>query len=235
MIVFLIDGSGRERTIYSTPMSYHAVGDQAVALAEGIARLLPGPSCRPRIHPSFTATGRAAQTDRDGELDGHWYRSRQTSGSRGQSSAPGAVFRWMARAECGTIEESSQRSTATRPWRGGMAGLLQWRSTNSRPNRRLPKPGKCSLRIAQSFIRPSWRTQAASFPMAIMSETCPGLCSIRLREKFSGVTMAGSRPRISSGRLAAAWRGLTRMSLHAYCLNRYEKASLHHSSQPSWR
>jgi len=40
-VVFLIDGKGKERSLNSTPMSYAAVGDQAHALAAGIARLLP--------------------------------------------------------------------------------------------------------------------------------------------------------------------------------------------------
>jgi len=40
-VVFLIDGKGRERKIYSTPMSYGAVGPQAETMAEGIAALLP--------------------------------------------------------------------------------------------------------------------------------------------------------------------------------------------------
>lgn len=40
--VFLIDGNGNERNVYSTAMSYQAVGDQARTLAEGIARVLPG-------------------------------------------------------------------------------------------------------------------------------------------------------------------------------------------------
>jgi len=53
-IVFLIDGSGRERTIYTTPMSYHAVGNQAESLAAGIARLLPG-------HPAVPASTQVSQ------------------------------------------------------------------------------------------------------------------------------------------------------------------------------
>ena len=40
-IVMLIDQNGKERNIYSTPMSYSAEGDQAQTLAAGIASLLP--------------------------------------------------------------------------------------------------------------------------------------------------------------------------------------------------
>ena len=40
-IVILIDGRGRERTIYFTQLSYEGVPQQAQLLAEGIARLLP--------------------------------------------------------------------------------------------------------------------------------------------------------------------------------------------------
>jgi cytochrome oxidase Cu insertion factor (SCO1/SenC/PrrC family) len=53
-VVFLIDGSGNEREVYSTPMSYQAVGDQARTLAEGIARLLPG-------HPAISVSSQATQ------------------------------------------------------------------------------------------------------------------------------------------------------------------------------
>jgi cytochrome oxidase Cu insertion factor (SCO1/SenC/PrrC family) len=41
-IVFLIDPQGRERQIYSTPMSYGAVGGQAQTMAQAVAQLLPG-------------------------------------------------------------------------------------------------------------------------------------------------------------------------------------------------
>jgi hypothetical protein len=41
-VVLLIDQKGNERGVYSTPMSYSAVGDQAQTLAQGIASLLPG-------------------------------------------------------------------------------------------------------------------------------------------------------------------------------------------------
>lgn len=39
-VVILIDPEGNERSVYSTPMSYSAVGDQAQTLAQGIASLL---------------------------------------------------------------------------------------------------------------------------------------------------------------------------------------------------
>ena len=41
-IIVLIDGRGRERTVYSTQMSYEGVMQQAQLLAAGISRLLPG-------------------------------------------------------------------------------------------------------------------------------------------------------------------------------------------------
>lgn len=41
-VVFLINPDGYESSIYTTPMSYAAVGDQAQVLAGKIARLLPG-------------------------------------------------------------------------------------------------------------------------------------------------------------------------------------------------
>lgn len=47
-VVFLIDKKGTEHQVYSTPMSYEAVGDQARTLAEGIAALLPS-------HPAVPA------------------------------------------------------------------------------------------------------------------------------------------------------------------------------------
>jgi cytochrome oxidase Cu insertion factor (SCO1/SenC/PrrC family) len=53
-VVFLIDGKGNERDVQSTPMSYEAVGDDAQALAAGIARLLPG-------HPAVAAPDQAAE------------------------------------------------------------------------------------------------------------------------------------------------------------------------------
>jgi cytochrome oxidase Cu insertion factor (SCO1/SenC/PrrC family) len=40
-IVYLIDGRGRERNVYSTPMSFADVSQQAQTLAEGISILLP--------------------------------------------------------------------------------------------------------------------------------------------------------------------------------------------------
>ena len=49
-VIFLIDGYGRERTIYFTQMSYAGVSQQAQLLAEGIARLLPGaPPARQQV------------------------------------------------------------------------------------------------------------------------------------------------------------------------------------------
>jgi cytochrome oxidase Cu insertion factor (SCO1/SenC/PrrC family) len=41
-VVYLIDGQGRERQVYSTPMDWAYVGQQARTLAKGIARILPG-------------------------------------------------------------------------------------------------------------------------------------------------------------------------------------------------
>ena len=46
---FLIDANGKERAVYSTPMSYQSVGDQARTFAEGIASLLP-------VHPAVSAS-----------------------------------------------------------------------------------------------------------------------------------------------------------------------------------
>ncbi len=40
-VVFLIDGRGRERKVYSTPMSYGEIGLQASTMARGISKLLP--------------------------------------------------------------------------------------------------------------------------------------------------------------------------------------------------
>jgi len=51
-VVILIDQNGNERSVFSTPMSYADVGDQAQTLAAGIARLLPG-------HPSVPASQQA--------------------------------------------------------------------------------------------------------------------------------------------------------------------------------
>ena len=50
---FLIDANGKERAIYSTPMSYQSVGDQARTFAEGIAPLLPG-------HPAVSASSHSS-------------------------------------------------------------------------------------------------------------------------------------------------------------------------------
>jgi cytochrome oxidase Cu insertion factor (SCO1/SenC/PrrC family) len=52
-IVYLIDGNGNENAVFSTPMSFQAVGDQAQTLAEGIAQLLPG---HPAVSPSTQAS-----------------------------------------------------------------------------------------------------------------------------------------------------------------------------------
>ncbi|MEJ2010298.1 MAG: SCO family protein [Acidobacteriota bacterium] len=41
-VVFVIGPEGHESAVYSTPMSYESVGDQAQTLARDIARLLPG-------------------------------------------------------------------------------------------------------------------------------------------------------------------------------------------------
>jgi len=51
-VVVLIDRRGYERDLFSTPMSYQAVGDQARTLAQGIASLLPR---RPWIDASVPA------------------------------------------------------------------------------------------------------------------------------------------------------------------------------------
>jgi cytochrome oxidase Cu insertion factor (SCO1/SenC/PrrC family) len=40
--VYLIDGAGRERTLYLTQMAYSSAGQQAELIAAGLARLLPG-------------------------------------------------------------------------------------------------------------------------------------------------------------------------------------------------
>jgi hypothetical protein len=52
-VTMLIDGNGNERTVFSTPMSYGAVGDDTQALAAGIAQLLPG-------HPAVPAPSEAS-------------------------------------------------------------------------------------------------------------------------------------------------------------------------------
>ncbi|MGH8226280.1 MAG: SCO family protein [Steroidobacteraceae bacterium] len=46
-VIVLIDGHGRERTLYFTQMSYEGVLQQAELLAEGISRLLPS---HPSVH-----------------------------------------------------------------------------------------------------------------------------------------------------------------------------------------
>lgn len=52
-VVYVIDRNGDERAVYSTPMSYEAIVDQAQTLAERIAPLLPGhPSVSPSRPPS---------------------------------------------------------------------------------------------------------------------------------------------------------------------------------------
>lgn len=40
--VYLIDGHGKERTLYLTQMAYASVGQQADLIAQGLSRLLPG-------------------------------------------------------------------------------------------------------------------------------------------------------------------------------------------------
>jgi cytochrome oxidase Cu insertion factor (SCO1/SenC/PrrC family) len=57
-VVVLIDGKGNERFVYSTPMSYDSVGEQARELANGIARLLPG-------HPAVPASPQASQQEQE--------------------------------------------------------------------------------------------------------------------------------------------------------------------------
>jgi cytochrome oxidase Cu insertion factor (SCO1/SenC/PrrC family) len=53
-VIFLIDKNGNERGVYTTPMSYESVGDQAQTLAAGIAQLLPG-------HPAISAPSEASE------------------------------------------------------------------------------------------------------------------------------------------------------------------------------
>jgi cytochrome oxidase Cu insertion factor (SCO1/SenC/PrrC family) len=57
-VVVLIDGKGNERFVYSTPMSYESVGDQARTLADGIARLLPG-------HPAGPVSPQSSQQQQE--------------------------------------------------------------------------------------------------------------------------------------------------------------------------
>ncbi len=55
-IIVLIDGRGRERTIYSTQMSYEGVLQQADLLAQGISRLLPShPPVRDEVSLEYIA------------------------------------------------------------------------------------------------------------------------------------------------------------------------------------
>jgi cytochrome oxidase Cu insertion factor (SCO1/SenC/PrrC family) len=54
-VVFVIDQQGNERNVYSTPMSYAAVGDDAQTLASGIAPLLPGHRSIPAPNPADEA------------------------------------------------------------------------------------------------------------------------------------------------------------------------------------
>jgi cytochrome oxidase Cu insertion factor (SCO1/SenC/PrrC family) len=74
-IVVLIDGRGRERTIYATQMSYEGILQQAEIIAEGISRLLPGdppvrdelslkyvPPLKPATVVQLTAVGKREQS-----------------------------------------------------------------------------------------------------------------------------------------------------------------------------
>lgn len=58
-VVYLIDPNGKERFKYSTMMSYETVGDEAQALAKGIARLLPG-------HPTVSFSSQPPEQAEDG-------------------------------------------------------------------------------------------------------------------------------------------------------------------------
>lgn len=51
-VVYFIDRNGNERAVYSTPMSYESIGDQADMLARVIAQLLPD-------HPSLAVSSSA--------------------------------------------------------------------------------------------------------------------------------------------------------------------------------
>src|SRR5215470_18023340 len=50
--VYLIDPSGRERTLYLSQMAYAGAGQQAELIARGLSRLLPGPH-PPPLPPSL--------------------------------------------------------------------------------------------------------------------------------------------------------------------------------------
>jgi len=55
--VYLIDPSGRERTLYLTQMAYAGAGQQAELIARGLSRLLPGhPAVRGGVPMTFAPT-----------------------------------------------------------------------------------------------------------------------------------------------------------------------------------
>ena len=103
--VFLLDGNGRERTIYTTPMSYQAVGNQAQSLAAGIARLLPGHSAIPASSQALPQPEGALSPDESVSLTAIGPKATD-GGCWGHPSAPVVVFRWMGWAEFGTAEAS---------------------------------------------------------------------------------------------------------------------------------
>lgn len=53
-VVYIIGGDGRERSVYTTPMSYEDIGPQAQTLAGKISHLLPG-------LPAFSSTSQDSQ------------------------------------------------------------------------------------------------------------------------------------------------------------------------------
>jgi cytochrome oxidase Cu insertion factor (SCO1/SenC/PrrC family) len=64
-IVYLIDGRGREQTIYLTKMSYEGVAQQAQLLANAVAGLLPGhPAVRQLVSLRYVPTLKPSETVR---------------------------------------------------------------------------------------------------------------------------------------------------------------------------
>jgi cytochrome oxidase Cu insertion factor (SCO1/SenC/PrrC family) len=61
--IYLIDGRGKERTLYLTQMAYASVGQQADLIAQGLSRLLPGHPAPHELVPLALAKAiRPAQT-----------------------------------------------------------------------------------------------------------------------------------------------------------------------------
>jgi cytochrome oxidase Cu insertion factor (SCO1/SenC/PrrC family) len=149
--IFLIDADGNERNVYSTDMSYQAVGDEAHALAEGVAPLLPG-------HPAVPVSVQAGQAQEEPLKPGETFRltalgPKQESVVLGGTHPHLVVFfaEWLAQ------DSNLSKELATLDSYAAVAGRQGW-----------PSP----IAVDELTTEPSaTQTQQALAPMAAKLQT----------------------------------------------------------------